>query len=322
VSFASARFVAALGLAVVLGSSAAAAWATAPGPNGKLVFRRYFDTPQTWGGLFTANPDGTSVQQITRPVKGVLDNEPDWSPDGSKIVFERAAFRARRVQIYTVNDDGTGLKRILPSAACDGGEAPAWTPDGERIAFLCHYRLVIVNADGTRPQPVTSGSRSTWWDGDPQFSPDGTRVVFQRIDPRTKPRAGFALFIVNADGTGERRLTPWALRAGDHPDWSPDGKRILFRSNINGPTGVSANLYTIRPDGTGLTQLTHARGGRVQNLSASFSPDGKWITFSRTPGTGKDGNADVFVMRANGSGVRNVTRSEIWDSATDWGARG
>jgi TolB protein len=306
-------------LATLIGASAA--WATTPGKNGKLVFRRYLDKEQTWGALFTANPDGTGVRQVTRPAKGVLDSEPEWSPDGSKIAFERAAVGARRVQIYTANADGTGLKRIRPSAACDGGEAPAWSPDGAQIVFLCHFRIVIVNADGTDPRLVTSGSRPTWWDGDPQFSPDGTRIVFQRIDPRAKPHGGFALYIVNADGTGERRLTPWALRAGDHPDWSPDGNRILFRSNINGPAGVSANLYTIRPDGTGLTQLTSARGGRVQNLSASFSPDGKWITFSRTPGTGKDGNADVFVMRANGTDVRNVTRSEIWDSATDWGSR-
>ena len=314
------RVAVALVVLVALSSAATAAEATAPGKNGKLVFRRYFDKAQTRGALFTANPDGSGIRQITRPGKGVLDNEPDWSPDGAKIVFERTAFRARRVMIYTVNADGTGLKRILPGAACDGGEAASWSPDGTQIAFLCHYRIVIVNADGTDPRQVTSGSRSTWWDADPQWSPDGTKIVFERIDPRAKPRGGFALYVANADGTGERRLTPWKLRAGDHPDWSPDGKRILFHSNISGPTSISANIYTIRPDGTGLTQLTHARGGKVQHLSSSFSPDGKWITFGRTPGTGKDGNADVFIMRVNGTQVRNVTRSAIWDSATDWGS--
>jgi TolB protein len=314
------RSTALLALIAVVAGTAAAAFATVPGENGKLVFRRYFDEQQTWGALFTSNPDGSGVRQITRPARGVLDNEPEWSADGSKIVFERAAFRARRVQIYTVSANGSGLKQILPSAACDGGEAPAWSPDGRQIAFLCHYRLVVVAANGMNPRTVTSGSRPTWWDGDPQFSPDGKQIVFQRIDPKAKPSGGFSLWIVNSDGTGERQLTPWKLRAGDHPDWSPDGGRILFRSNVNGPASVSANLYTIRPDGTGLTQLTHARGGEVQNLSAGFSPDGKWITFSRTPGLGKAGNADVFVMRANGTGVRNVTRSNIWDSATDWGA--
>jgi Tol biopolymer transport system component len=84
---------------------------------------------------------------------------------------------------------------------------------------------------------------------------------------------------------------------------------------------VSANLYTIHADGTGLEQLTHAGGGRIQYLSASFSPDGAWIAFSRTPGVGAAGNADVYVMRADGTGVRNVTRSAIWDSGVDWGRR-
>ena len=56
-------------------------------------------------------------------------------------------------------------------------------------------------------------------------------------------------------------------------------------------------------------------------LSATFSPDGKWITFARTPGTGKGGNADIFTMRADGTRVRNVTRSASWDSGVDWGAR-
>ncbi len=58
------------------------------------------------------------------------------------------------------------------------------------------------------------------------------------------------------------------------------------------PSTVSANLYTISPSGRGLKQLTRARGGSVQNLSATFSPDGRWITFARTPGIGKGGNAD------------------------------
>ena len=114
-----------------------------------------------------------------------------------------------------------------------------------------------------------------------------------------------------------RPITPWALRAGDHPDWSPDGTRILFHSNQDGPATVSANLYTIRPDGKGLRQLTHARGGSVQYASSSFSPNGKWITFARRTG---ESNADVFIMRADGTRVqKNVARSKLWDSAPDWG---
>ena len=315
----------ALAATAVLGTlavAAGAAWATAPGQNGKLVFRRYLDPQRTTGALFTSNPDGTGVRQLTHPGKTALDNEPDWSPDGTKVVYEHST-GPRDELIYVVNANGADARSVVPcTGGCAGQEVPAWSPDGGEIAFASggvrYEQIWIVGVDGTGLRRVTGPDTI---DADPQWSPDGRRIVFRRIDPY-RARKGYALFVVNVDGTGERRLTPWALRAGDHPDWSPDGKRILFRANVEGPRTISSNLYTIRPDGTGLTQLTRARGGTVQHLSAGFSPDGRWITFSRTPGTGKDGNADVFVMRSNGTGARNVTRSAIWDSAVDWGSNG
>ena len=60
---------------------------------------------------------------------------------------------------------------------------------------------------------------------------------------------------------------------------------------------------------------------RTTGALFTANSDGRWIAFSRTPGTGEDGKADVFVMRANGTGARNVTRSGIWDSAVEWGSR-
>jgi hypothetical protein len=64
---------------------------TAPGRDGKLAFRRYLDADHTWSALFTANPDGSAVRQITHPPKRVLDVEPDWSPNGKQIVFQRVS---------------------------------------------------------------------------------------------------------------------------------------------------------------------------------------------------------------------------------------
>jgi TolB protein len=123
---------------------------------------------------------------------------------------------------------------------------------------------------------------------------------------------------MNSDGSDTRQLVPWSLRAAQ-PDWSPDGKELVFYSNYDGSSNVSANLYTIRPDGTGLHPLTHASGGARQYLSASFSPDERWIAFGYTPGVGPSKNADVYVMRADGSDVTDVTHSRAWDSGVDWG---
>ena len=148
-------------------------------------------------------------------------------------------------------------------------------------------------------------------------SPDGTRIAFQRQNsPLAEPAGGIAVFVMRINGTHLRRITPWSLRAGDHPDWSPDGRWILFRSNEDGGF-VNSQLYVIHPDGSGLRQITHVSPDTML-LSASFSPNGARIVFSQT---GDSGQPDIFTMRVDGSDVRQVTHTPLWESAPDWGSR-
>ncbi len=78
----------------------------------------------------------------------------------------------------------------------------------------------------------------------------------------------------------------------------------------------------MRPDGTGLTNLTKQKAGGYHYLSSSFSPDGKLIVSARTPGAGPNGHADLVVMRADGSRIRPITKTALWESSVDWGPRG
>jgi TolB protein len=314
--------------ALVVCGAAAAAAARAPGKNGEIVFRRYLDDGHQWGALYTVNPDGSGLRPLTHPPKGVLQTEPVWSADGTRIAFEEDR-RGTSSRVYLADADGSGLKPLgACSGSCAGQDAPAWSPDGSKLALgagsIRKEEVWIVNANGTGLEQLTQRNDTTTAgkdDGQPAWSPDGTRVAFVRHLAQPQPRGRTAIFVIGADGSGERQITPWKLDGGDHPDWSPDGTRLLFRSNSwNAPANALSNLYAIRPDGSRLTELTHARAGE-QYLSASYSPDGKWITFGASRGTAKNAKPAIYVMRANGSGMRQITRSKFWDSAPDWGSR-
>jgi TolB protein len=328
--------------ALVLASVAAftaAASATVPGKNGGIAFKRYLDSGRSTGAIFTIDTSGKVERQITKPEPGAVDDQPDWSPDGSLLVFHRCAPNLPCL-IYTVKPDGSDLSRLSPPCSapgqdnaatqCEDGESASFLPDG-RVVYtratgkvrhlpgwdqIQHSDIVVRDANGANPRVLV---RSRPYEGDylgTQFSPDGSRFVYVRSNsPLAKPARGHALFVVRADGSRQRQLTPWALDAGDSPDWSPNGKLILFRSNQGG--AKQSQIYVVRPDGNGLRPLTRFKQGTTV-LSYSFSPDGNWITFAKS---GRGGEPDIFVMRVNGTGIRPVKQTTLWDSAPDWGSR-
>jgi Tol biopolymer transport system component len=81
------------------------------------------------------------------------------------------------------------------------------------------------------------------------------------------------------------------------------------------------NVWLVHPDGTGLHRVTHTFHGSGEWLSGSFSPNGLRITNGKFPGAGTAGNADIYVMRLDGSHLRNVTRSFAYETSADWGPR-
>lgn len=108
------------------------------------------------------------------------------------------------------------------------------------------------------------------FDDDPNVSPDGKLVTFVRVKT---PEVEQALFSMHLDGSHLRQLTPYDLEVGIKHDWAPDGSRIAIISHADAPEpGQSANVATIRPDGSGLQMLTNFRGGEVNAVTGSYSP--------------------------------------------------
>jgi Tol biopolymer transport system component len=313
----------------------AVALATYPGTNGRIAFRRYFNDSHTKSAIFTIKSDGSGEVQVTHVLPHAFDDQPDWSPEGRRLAFTRCVVDGP-CAVYLVRADGSGVKRLTPPCAsgppkCADDANISFLPDGKHVVFtrstgtvrhspswdqIQHSDLVVSDLNGRHVRKII-GSKPFTADYDfAAFSPDGKRFVYERANaPWVTGGAGHsALFVANANGSGERRISPWSLDAGDNPDWSPDGNWIVFRTHVRSDRGCQIEL--IHPDGSGLQQLTHFKTS-ANVRSAAFSPDSKQVVLATDNNQG--GNPDVYVMNLDGSDLHKITTSTLWDSAADWG---
>jgi Tol biopolymer transport system component len=181
----------------------------------------------------------------------VVDRKAAWSPDGTKIAFERLS--AGNGQIYTMNADGTNQTNISNNAADE--TFPAWSPDGTKIAFQSFREgdndIYTMNPDGTNQTDISNNSLH---DGDPSWAPDGTKIAFNNDDD-------FNVYVMNADGSNVTRLT---TEFGTEPAWSPDGTKIAFMR--------TSDIYTMNADGSNVTRLTSGGSAGEANQYSDWQP--------------------------------------------------
>ena len=176
---------------------------------------------------------------------------------------------------------------------------PNFSPDGRLIAFAREGDIYAMRADGSGQHALTSGPEI---DGRPEFAPNGHYVVFERRAAAGAPRD---LYTVDIAGEGLHALT--STTADDHQAaFSPDGRAIAFVSGVAlAGGGVADDIYSVRPSGAGLAQLTQT--GRVDEFSPRYFAGG--IAYSRgQSGTGPGAYADVYTMRRDGTRVKAAVR--------------
>jgi Tol biopolymer transport system component/streptogramin lyase len=252
--------------------------------------------------IYLIDADGTNPQLLVENGFG-----PSWSSNGQQIAFSRDI--DGNADVHVISTDGSGLVRLTDDSARD--VSPTWSPDAAQIAFVRDSNgsgfgpLYAMNADGTDVRELLTDPMT----GDPRWSPDGDRIVFEA--PRgNDPDGPTDIFLINTDGTGLTRLTDDEARDLS-PSWSPDGSKIAFSSDRDGVR----QIYVMDVDGSHLTRVT------VGPDPAFFPawgpmPDGQPVTPSLQPaerGTAFDvafGDGAVWALTCD-SGCSGDRRNSI-----------
>jgi Tol biopolymer transport system component len=220
---------------------------------------------------------------------------PGWSADGSRVFF--GATWSPFFHIWSAKPDGT--EPVMEPTTTDFDGSPELSMDGSLIAFDggnedgSGQGIYLRALGSTVATPLTSGP-AHGFDTAPDFSPDGTRVVFSRF---LEKGVRVEIWMVNTNGTGLHRVLSGGRRWGD-PHFSPDGSKILVQAyDERANQGRNSNEYTVRPDGTGLKALTNEPIGSF-SFSGDWSPDGDHIVYVHA--TGGDDSLQIRTMDANG----------------------
>jgi Tol biopolymer transport system component len=299
----------------------------------------------SWNETFTsaqimvADPDGNHLRQLTRLKPDVLDFDPVFSPDGSHVVFERD--KPDRVEIVITDARGNHQRAVDLGCVdpCSGDVLPSWTANGARIVFqrvvgpfdqpngsARSAVLYTENLDGSDVRRLSEpGIDGTYEDSHARYAPDGSYLTFLRGD---NVNLASAVFRMDPDGTNVRQLTPWELGA-DLPDLSvatrgPTKDLVVFETFGHPPLDVAtvpATCTTLEDCSSKIVYVTHNGGGTAESFNPSWSPDGRRIAYvAFTPETDTSPfSCDIWTIRPDGTGRRQVSTSPRCDFRPDWG---
>ena len=271
--------------------------------------------------IFTMNIDGSDKKMVSNGKGRTTCSY--FLPDDKKIIYASTQLAGdecppppdrskgyvwelyKSFDIFSANADGTNLKRLTFT---DGYDAEATvSPKGDKIVFTSTRdgdpEIYTMNIDGSDQTRLTF---QKGYDGGAFFSLDGSKIVFRASRPKTAEELAdyedlaenamfrpttLEIYVMDADGSDIQQVTNYG-KASFAPFFFPNGKRIIFSSNINSETGRDFDLYIINTDGTGLEQITF---NETFDGFPMFTRDGKHLVFCSNRFNEKEGETNVFI---------------------------
>ncbi len=289
--------------------------------DGKKILFQSTRAPYKCDQQFTMNVDGSDVKLVStgegRTTCGY------FMPDGQRIIYASTHLASKECparpsmsegyvwavyptfDIFSVKVDGTDIKRLTTAEGYDA--EGTISPDGKKILFTStrdgDLDLYDMNIDGTGVRRLTN---SLGYDGGAWHSQDSQWIVWRANRPKTPEEIArykdllsrnlvmpsrMELFISRADGTEQRQITSNGA-ANFAPYFMPNGRQIIFSSNMQNPRGGNFDLFVINRDGTGLQQITF--DDKFDGF-AMFSPDGKQLIWESNRNAASEGETNVFI---------------------------
>jgi TolB protein len=250
-------------------------------------------------------PDGRIIFASTSHLPGDCPQKPE-TPKGARYVWPLYPY-----DIFSANTDGSGMTKLTDNPQYDA--EPVVSSDGKQVVFGSqrggNFDVYVMNADGSNVRRLTD---RMGYNGGPWFSPDNTKIVWRAWYPETDAEKAqwkdcmekdyilafpLDLWVMDADGSNKKMI----LHNGATnfaPSWHPDGKRIIFSSNMDdwrediNQFGHNFELYLITIDGTGLERLTI---NTTFDSFPMFTPDGKKLVWASNRTPAKPHQTDIFI---------------------------
>jgi serine/threonine protein kinase len=268
--------------------------------------------------IYLSDLSGENVLPLTNIPAGAC--QPDWSPDGSQLVFVSPCQRQLDISepplkdtaLYIMNADGSNLT-ALPTVP--GGDLePAWSPDGKRIAFTSlrdgRPLIYVLNLEDQSVRRLTDPTTDLDAARQPAWSPFNNQLAYV-----AKRFGAYQIWTMTDSGQGQQQIARSGPQLWDYlPVWSSDAKTILFTErNAQGPVSpwMMQILYVDRASG----QATRLKFGPLPIEDFHYSPDGQWFVFE---GRSDGDNRDLFLMTVNGEGRTQLTNDPGVDFDAAW----